>query len=61
MLQGVLKRLSVEQRTVIEKAFVEDKTHTTVAAELNLPLGTIKSRIRLALQRMRGQLAEDLD
>jgi RNA polymerase sigma-70 factor (ECF subfamily) len=57
-VQQALTTLSPEQRMVIHKAFVEDKTHSEVAAELELPLGTVKSRIRLALDRMRGALPE---
>jgi RNA polymerase sigma-70 factor (ECF subfamily) len=44
---------------VIQKAFFEDKTHTAIAEELKLPLGTVKSRIRLALGRLREALEKD--
>jgi RNA polymerase sigma-70 factor (ECF subfamily) len=55
-LRELMSGLSVEQVTVIEKAFFEDKSHTVIAAELKLPLGTIKSRIRLTLLRLRDAL-----
>lgn len=52
-LAGSIEALPSEQRQVLEKAFYEDKTHSDIAGELRLPLGTVKSRIRLALQRLR--------
>jgi len=52
----LLKDLPGDQRLVLEKAFFEDKTHSDIAAELDLPLGTVKSRIRLALGRLRVSL-----
>lgn len=45
--------LPAKQRVLIEKAYFGDLTHTEIAAETGLPLGTIKSRIRLALERLR--------
>lgn len=41
------------QRELIEKAYFGDLTHSEIAAQTGLPLGTIKSRIRLALERLR--------
>jgi len=40
------------QREVLLMAFMEGKSHSEIAAELALPLGTVKSRIRLAMQRL---------
>jgi RNA polymerase sigma-70 factor (ECF subfamily) len=51
--------LPADQLVVIRMAFFEDKTHTVIAEELNLPLGTVKSRIRLALGRLRDALDKD--
>ena len=48
-----LRQLPPEQREVLEKAYFEEKTHSEIADELGLPLGTVKSRIRLALARLR--------
>ncbi len=48
-----LAHLPAEQREVLEKAYFEEKTHSEIAEELGLPLGTVKSRIRLALARLR--------
>ena len=55
-LKELMDGLSAEQLLVIRKAFFEDKTHTAIAEELALPLGTVKSRIRLALQRLKRAL-----
>ena len=58
-VKQLLADLSADQRIVIEKAFFEDKTHTAIAEELRLPLGTVKSRRRLALGRLREALEKD--
>jgi RNA polymerase sigma-70 factor, ECF subfamily len=55
-VKELMKGLSADQLIVIQKAFFEDKTHTSIAEELRLPLGTVKSRIRLALGRLREAL-----
>ena len=52
-LGEALKNLPPAQRELIEKAYFGDLTHSEIAAETGLPLGTIKSRIRLALERLR--------
>lgn len=46
-------QLPEEQRKLIEHAYFGDLSHSEIAAETGLPLGTIKSRIRLALERLR--------
>ncbi len=58
-VKELLVSLSADQLVVIKKAFFEDKTHTAIAEELKLPLGTVKSRIRLALGRLREALEKD--
>jgi RNA polymerase sigma-70 factor (ECF subfamily) len=58
-VKELLGSLSAEQLLVIRKAFFEDKTHTAIAEELGLPLGTVKSRIRLALGRLRDALEKE--
>jgi len=52
-MKELMEGLSPDQRVVLQKAFFEDKTHTAIAEELALPLGTVKSRIRLALAKLR--------
>jgi RNA polymerase sigma-70 factor, ECF subfamily len=58
-VKQLMDRLSADQLLVLRKAFFEDKTHTAIAEELKLPLGTVKSRIRLALGRLREALEKD--
>ncbi|WP_316218549.1 sigma-70 family RNA polymerase sigma factor [Bradyrhizobium sp. SZCCHNR3003] len=53
---AAIERLSVEQSTVIRLSFVEERPHSEIAAVLGLPLGTVKSRIRLAMNRLRDLL-----
>jgi RNA polymerase sigma-70 factor (ECF subfamily) len=58
-VKELMDGLPAEQLVVIRKAFFEDKTHTVIAEELKLPLGTVKSRIRLALGRLREALEKE--
>ncbi len=55
-LAEALKELPEKQRVLIERAYFGDLTHSEIAAETGLPLGTIKSRIRLALDRLRHNM-----
>ena len=52
-LRRALAELPDAQRELIERAYFGDLSHSEIAAETGLPLGTIKSRIRLALERLR--------
>jgi RNA polymerase sigma-70 factor (ECF subfamily) len=51
--------LPPEQLEVIAKIYFEGKSHSEVAAELTLPLGTVKSRIRLALNRLQLRMTAE--
>ena len=55
-LVRALEALPPGQRTLIERAFYGELSHSEIAAETGLPLGTIKSRIRLALDKLRRQM-----
>lgn len=55
---AAIERLSAEQSTVIRLSFVEERPHSEIATALGLPLGTVKSRIRLAMNRLRELLDE---
>ncbi|MEC7646821.1 MAG: sigma-70 family RNA polymerase sigma factor [Pseudomonadota bacterium] len=50
--------LPVEQREVLRLAFFEELPHAEVARRLDIPLGTVKSRIRLALRRIRSGIGD---
>ena len=52
-LEEAVAALPAKQRELIEKAYFGDLSHREIAEETGLPLGTIKSRIRLALDRLR--------
>jgi len=52
-LGEAIASLPAKQRELIEKAYFGDLTHSEIADQTGLPLGTIKSRIRLALERLR--------
>lgn len=56
-LAEAIRKLPVKQRELIERAYFGDLTHSEIAAETGLPLGTIKSRIRLALERLRHAMS----
>lgn len=55
-LSAALADLPEKQRALIQRAFYGDLSHSEIAAETGLPLGTIKSRIRLALDRLRQKM-----
>lgn len=56
LVRHALSELPEEQREVLELAYFEGLTHSEIAERLSQPLGTAKSRIRLALQRLRRSL-----
>jgi RNA polymerase sigma-70 factor (ECF subfamily) len=55
-VRQALERLPAEQRQVVRARIDEDKTFAQIAAELNLPLGTVLTRMRLALAKLRRGL-----
>jgi len=55
-LGNAIKNLPEKQRHLIERAYFHDLSHSEIAEETGLPLGTIKSRIRLALDRLRHSM-----
>jgi RNA polymerase sigma-70 factor, ECF subfamily len=56
-LQAALCVLTPDERRAIESAFFSELTHAEVAARLNQPLGTVKTRIRSGLHKLRQALA----
>lgn len=57
-MREMMSNLPIEQRQIIGKVYMEGKSHSEVAEELDLPLGTVKSRVRLALGKLRVMLSE---
>jgi len=57
-VQRVLNELPQEQREAVELAFFGGLTHAELAERLREPLGTVKSRIRMGLLRLRGLIEE---
>jgi RNA polymerase sigma-70 factor (ECF subfamily) len=59
-IRRALGALSSEQAAVVRLSYFAEKPHAEIASELGIPLGTVKSRIRLALSRLRSMLDNDL-
>jgi RNA polymerase sigma-70 factor (ECF subfamily) len=57
-VRAALAELPEEQVRVVQLSFVEGRAHGDIAKLLNLPLGTVKSRLRLAMNRLRNLLGE---
>lgn len=58
-VRTALASLSTEQQQIMQLFFLAETPHSAIATALNLPLGTVKSRIRLAITRLRQLLLED--
>lgn len=59
-MRAGLAALGEDQREVLRAAFYEGLSHGEIAIKLDLPLGTVKSRIRLAFKNLRGHVGEDM-
>lgn len=58
-VRTAMKKLSPDQMSVIQLHYFDDKPHSEIARALDLPLGTVKSRLRLAMQHLRNLLGEE--
>jgi RNA polymerase sigma-70 factor (ECF subfamily) len=56
LVREAIGTLSAEQLEVVRLSFFDDQPHGEIAEKLGLPLGTVKSRLRLAMKRLRGLL-----
>jgi RNA polymerase sigma-70 factor (ECF subfamily) len=59
-VRKALATLSNEQATIVRLSFFSETPHAEIAQELGIPLGTVKSRVRLALNRLRALLERDI-
>jgi RNA polymerase sigma-70 factor (ECF subfamily) len=57
-IRAALAQLSAEQAEVVQLAFFDDRPHGEIERALGIPLGTVKSRLRLAMARLRALLGE---
>jgi RNA polymerase sigma factor (sigma-70 family) len=55
-IRELMQGLPGEQMQILAKVYMEGKSHAEAAAELDLPLGTVKSRVRLAIQKLQIQI-----
>ncbi|MEX0304804.1 MAG: sigma-70 family RNA polymerase sigma factor [Leisingera sp.] len=55
-LKRAIQQLQPDQKEMIEKAYIGELTHQEISRQTGLPLGTVKSRIRLGLGRLRKEL-----
>ena len=56
-IRAELKNLPAEQSEILTKVYLEGKSHQQASDELKLPLGTVKSRVRLALKKLEVMVA----
>lgn len=56
LVRAALKQLSADQAQVIQLSYFAEKPHAAIAGDLRIPLGTVKSRIRLAVAELRRLL-----
>jgi RNA polymerase sigma-70 factor (ECF subfamily) len=59
-VHGALEKLPDEQRRTIELAYFGGFSHSQIAEMLGMPIGTVKGRMRLGLEKMRAQLADSI-
>jgi len=58
-VRAALAKLSREQALVLRLSFYSEKPHAEIARELGIPLGTVKSRVRLAMGKIRAMLENE--
>ena len=57
-LRAAIASLAPEQHALLQRAYFQEMSHSEISADTGLPLGTIKSRIRLGLARLRRELTD---
>lgn len=59
-IEGFCDSLPKSQQAVIEQIYIHDRTHEEAAAVLDIPLGTLKSRLRLGVSKLRAKIGNEL-
>ena len=59
LIEGYFDQLSEPQRAVVEQIYIKDRTHEEAAKYLQIPLGTLKSRLRLGVAKLRNLIGVD--
>jgi RNA polymerase sigma factor (sigma-70 family) len=57
-IKALINELPNDQAQILAKVYMEGKSHSEVSGELDIPLGTVKSRVRLALQKLQIRFEE---
>lgn len=55
-VQAAMQQLTEEQKAVVRLSFFEERSHSEISEALSVPLGTVKSRLRLAMAKLKTQL-----
>lgn len=58
-VKQLMSNLVEEQQFVLQKIYFEGYSHSEIADDFNIPLGTVKSRLRSALKHLRGKLKKE--
>lgn len=59
-LRSALKKLPPQQAQLVYQVYYAGKTHREISDEMDIPLGSVKSGLRLALNKLRNQVGDDL-
>jgi|TARA_B110000046_G_scaffold34441_1_gene37307 RNA polymerase sigma factor (sigma-70 family) len=60
-IKRYLDKLPIAQREVVRGVYFQDMSQEQLAQQLNIPVGTVKSRLRLALQKLRNEMGDQHD
>ncbi len=58
-IRAVVSKLDEKYRVLVEKIYFEGYSQSEISEELNIPIGTVKTRLRYALEQLRGMVGEN--